>query len=132
MITVAEANASMFVSPEDTEFSFAYIDFETPPTLSAGVEGDYNGNGVVDAADYVLWRKGGPLQNEVDAPGTINQADYDAWRARFGDTAQSDSGSGAAAIPEPAACILVVVGLMVSCLCPATMTCYTRNFGRRY
>ena len=26
-----------------------------------GVAGDYNGNGVVDGADYVLWRKGGPL-----------------------------------------------------------------------
>ena len=27
-----------------------------------GVTGDYNGNGTVDAADYVLWRNGGPLQ----------------------------------------------------------------------
>ena len=39
-----------------------------------GVPGDYNNNGVVDAADYVLWRKGGPLQNEVDTPGTVNAA----------------------------------------------------------
>ena len=49
-----------------------------------GVAGDYNNNGKVDAADYVLWRNGGPLQNEVDAPGTVNGADYTAWRARFG------------------------------------------------
>ena len=34
--------------------------------LPGGVPGDYNGNGVVDMADYVLWRNGGPLQNEVD------------------------------------------------------------------
>ena len=34
-----------------------------------GVPGDFNNNGVVDAADYVLWRKGGPLQNEVDDAG---------------------------------------------------------------
>ena len=53
--------------------------------------GDYNNNGTVDAADYVLWRKGGPLQNEVDTPGVVNAADYTAWRARFG-----NSGSGAA------------------------------------
>ena len=46
--------------------------------------GDYNGNGSVDAGDYVLWRKGGPLQNEVDNPGTVNAADYTAWRARYG------------------------------------------------
>ena len=27
--------------------------------------GDYNGNGVVDGPDYVVWRNGGPLLNEV-------------------------------------------------------------------
>jgi hypothetical protein len=47
-------------------------------------EADYNSNGIVDAADYVLWRKGGPLENEVDTPGTVNAADYTEWRARFG------------------------------------------------
>ena len=39
-----------------------------------GVPGDYNNNGIVDSADYVLWRNGGPLQNEVDNPGTVNAA----------------------------------------------------------
>ncbi len=57
----------------------------------SGVAGDYNDDGTVDAADYVLWRKGGPLANEVDTPGTVNAADYTAWRARFGN---SGSGSG--------------------------------------
>jgi hypothetical protein len=71
------------------------------------VQGDYNNNGVVDAADYVLWRNGGPLQNEVDAPGTINAADYSAWRARFGNT--SGSGSNlASAVPEPCASYLLL------------------------
>lgn len=83
-------------------------------TVPAGVPGDYNGNGTVDAADYVLWRNGGPLQNEVDTPGTVNAADYTAWRARFGNTA----GSGAllsGAIPEPVSLSLfgiVVFGLI--------------------
>jgi len=49
---------------------------------------DYNGNGIVDNADYVLWRKGGPLQNDA-TPG-VQPEDYDVWRARYGDT-----GSGA-------------------------------------
>jgi hypothetical protein len=56
---------------------------------------DFNGNGVVDAADYVLWRK-----------ESSRQADYNTWRAYFGVTA--GSGSGAAdsffsryAVPEP-------------------------------
>jgi len=82
--------------------------------LPAGVPGDYNGNGKVDAADYVLWRNGGPLQNEVDTPGTVNIADYTAWRARFGNTAGAGSGSGvsAAAVPEPTAALLLILGLL--------------------
>src|SRR5262245_24788108 len=37
------------------------------------IPGDFNGNGTVDAADYVVWRKTG---------GT--QADYTTWRTHFG------------------------------------------------
>ena len=60
-----------------------------PTTPPAGVPGDYNNNGIVDSADYVLWHNGGPLQNEVDAVGTVNDADYTAWRSRFGNTSGS-------------------------------------------
>lgn len=66
-----------------------------------GVPGDYNNNGVVDAADYVLWRNGGPLQNEVDTPGVVNAADYAAWRSRLGNTSGSGAGIGSASVPEP-------------------------------
>src|SRR4051794_3409474 len=86
-----------------------YLDSMRFTTPVLGVPGDYNGNGTVDAADYVLWRKGGTLQNEVDTPGTVNAADYAAWRARFGNT--SGAGLGAAAVPEPAACFLLAAGL---------------------
>ena len=41
-----------------------------------GLAGDYNNNGTVDAADYVLWRKTGGSQD-----------DYETWRAHFGETA---------------------------------------------
>lgn len=84
---------------------FDYDEVTGLPPVS--VQGDYNSNGVVDAADYVLWRNGGPLQNEVDAPGTINSADYTAWRARFGNTA-AGLASGAA-VPEPCAQLLLLM-----------------------
>ena len=45
----------------------------TVPTL----QGDYNTDGVVDAADYVVWRK---------TDGT-NPAGYNTWRTNFGRTA---------------------------------------------
>ncbi len=78
-----------------------------PPVL-----GDYNGNGVVDAADYVLWRNGGPLQNEVDDPGTVSPADYTEWRARFGNTSGAGSGLGAANVPEPTGMVLLLLSVV--------------------
>jgi hypothetical protein len=86
----------------------ARLDYDEVTGLApASIQGDYNNNGVVDAADYVLWRNGGPLQNEVDTPGTINAADYTAWRARFGNVSGSGSILGNA-IPEPGACFLLL------------------------
>jgi hypothetical protein len=74
------------------------------------VPGDYNNNGTVDGADYVQWRKGGPLANEVDTPGTVNQQDYVEWRMRFGNPG-AGSGLGTAPIPEPGACVLAALVL---------------------
>ena len=62
---------------------------------------DYNGDGKVDAADYVLWRKN---------DGT--QSGYDAWRANFGQTAASGTGattSANTAIPEPMSFLLLLL-----------------------
>jgi hypothetical protein len=67
------------------------------------IDGDYNQNGVVDAADYVVWRKNlgstNTLPNDT-TPGLVSQADYDVWRMSFGAT--SGAGASLAAVPEPA------------------------------
>lgn len=81
---------------------------------AAGVPGDYNGNNVVDAADYVLWRNGGPLQNEVDTPGTVNAADYTAWRARFGNVSGAGANFEISAVPEAATGMLALMGFLLA------------------
>jgi hypothetical protein len=78
-----------------------------------GVAGDYNGNGTVDAADYVQWRNGGPLQNEGATPNTVTVEDYNFWRARFGATSGSGS-ANSSAVPEPSAAILLLLGVSVA------------------
>lgn len=97
-------------------FTFAISDLTyTGGTALPGVPGDYNSNGVVDDADYVLWRKGvAPLANEVDTTGgagVTNALDYTAWRARFGNVSGSGSGSGLGpgAVPEPTTAVLILL-----------------------
>jgi hypothetical protein len=70
------------------------------------VTGDYNANGVVDAADYVVWRKTlgqtvAGLPADGDGSGTIDTGDFDVWKAHFGNTAGSGAALDPAAIPEP-------------------------------
>jgi hypothetical protein len=74
----------------------------------AGLPGDYNANGIVDAADFVVWRdnldQSATLPND-NSHGMVTQADYDMWRANFG----SSSGANVAhVVPEPAMVILVL------------------------
>jgi hypothetical protein len=71
--------------------------------FKAEPNGDYNADGKVDAADYVLWRKGA---------GT--SAQYAAWRSRFGATMGSGAGLGeSASVPEPSVVILLGVALLM-------------------
>lgn len=85
--------------------------------VSPAVSGDYNNNGAVDAADYVMWRKqfgqNGPgLASDGTGPGgtpdgSVDNLDYTFWRAHFGETSGVGSASGAGSIttssvPEPA------------------------------
>jgi hypothetical protein len=96
------ANAPDMLSFDELRVGLSWASVTAPTAVAPGVAGDYNGNGVVDMADYVLWRNGGPLLNEVNTPGTVDATDYDAWRARFGNTSGSGSGLGSgSAVPEP-------------------------------
>jgi hypothetical protein len=70
----------------------------------AGVIGDYNDDGKVDAADYVVWRKfNGTLTTlpNDSTPGIVSPADLDEWKAHFGMMAMPGGGSSTAAVPEP-------------------------------
>lgn len=73
--------------------------------------GDYNNNGTVDAADYVVWRNNAgtsnPLPNDP-LGGTIGASQYNQWRSHFGQTAGSGAALGAGAVPEPGALVLAI------------------------
>ncbi len=72
---------------------------------SPAMAGDYNNDGIVDAADYIVWRKEGPLFNDP-IPGTMPD-DYTVWRMRYGATTSASAASiNSNPIPEPRASTL--------------------------
>jgi Matrixin len=98
--------------------------------IEPGEPGDYNGNGIVDSADYTVWRdtlgqSGAGLAADGTGPGgvpdgVVDQLDYDFWKANFGNTL-GGSGSGAASaaaspfqelVPEPASLLLLAAAAL--------------------
>ncbi|MCI0333391.1 MAG: PEP-CTERM sorting domain-containing protein [Planctomycetes bacterium] len=83
--------------------------------------GDYNRNGVVEAADYVVWRKtlgdvGMDLLADGNGNDEIDAGDFDVWRAHFGNTFVPGAGGGSASgVPEPST-LWMVLGAVAACL----------------
>ena len=97
---------------------FYVVDLPSSVTLA----GDYNADGSVDAADYVLWRRhvgaqAGTLPNDIDG-GVISTAQYETWRENFGQTGPgvgSTTGHSALAVPEPMTAVLLALITVAMC-----------------
>jgi hypothetical protein len=68
-------------------------------TAEPGLEGDHNNDGIVDAADYVAWRK----------LNTDGEAGYTAFVQNFGEGTPGSGGGGGGQVPEPTAMLLGVL-----------------------
>lgn len=85
----------------------------------APLVGDYTGDGLVDAADYTLWRDtlgqsvtsgtgaDGNGNGVIDGPAGVG-SDYNLWATNYGAPGAATS----VAIPEPASLMLVALGLV--------------------
>ncbi|TWT75649.1 hypothetical protein Pla123a_31590 [Posidoniimonas polymericola] len=94
--------------------SFAYIR-STPLTAN----GDFNSDGLVDAADYTIWRdtldSTEDLRADANGDNVINTADYDIWAATY------DSPIGAAtSTPEPSTAATLVLACVAAGLARTT------------
>lgn len=79
-------------------------------TSMQGLPGDYNEDGLVNAADYTVWRDNlgapaGTLPNDT-VGGVIGTAQYDVWRANYGASLPAVASN----VPEPASMLLVAIG----------------------
>jgi cyclophilin family peptidyl-prolyl cis-trans isomerase len=83
---------------------------------------DYNRNGIVDAADFIVWRKtfgqtGAGLLADGNLNGQIDGGDFTVWQSNFGNTAGGSAGGGASstAVPEPTtALMLLAAGMLLA------------------
>jgi hypothetical protein len=100
-----QADDILYVEFVGSTGNLGYLNAMQIESTTTVLAGDYNNNGVVDAADYVLWR---------DNPSAFggDHAGYDTWRANFGRPPGAGSalhvGGAQAAVPEPASLLLAM------------------------
>ncbi|TWT97758.1 hypothetical protein Pla108_19100 [Botrimarina colliarenosi] len=107
----------------DLVFQFALAGEETLRTgkvvygslvSAVALPGDYNGDNIVDAADYTVWRDANgtsaTLPNDP-TPGTVGASDYTVWASNYG---AALAPANASAVPEPTAVALVAALILGS------------------
>lgn len=80
------------------------------------LQGDYNEDGKVDAADYTVWRDSfgstavstERLAADGNNNGTIDAADYEIWQANFGASLEAETSS---TVPEPSGGVLMLFAM---------------------
>jgi autotransporter-associated beta strand protein len=86
--------------------------------LHVTLPGDFNRNGNVDAADYVVWRRmagqsvaiGTGADGNYD--GIVNELDFDLWKSNFGIGNSAGIGTSTGAVPEPATYVVVALATL--------------------
>lgn len=123
--------STMFPSlPSGKSWRLLYDDtsvaLQVVPTRLAG---DYNGDFMVNAADYTVWRNSlGQAGANLPADGTgqfgvpdgvVNRLDYNFWKQHYGESLGSGSSfpDDASDVPEPTATLL----LLIAAVCFATV-----------
>ncbi|MEX0641609.1 MAG: hypothetical protein WD468_02855, partial [Pirellulales bacterium] len=96
-----------------------YTESTTATFVSIGgvpaLDGDYNGDGMVDAADYVMWRSNvgqmkGTLPNDSSPDDPIGISQYELWTANFGAPSAAAAGgilAESTIVPEGSSIVLL-------------------------
>lgn len=107
-------NPAGWQSPD--QILFAQLDLPAD-----GLVGDYNGDGVVNAADYTVYRDniGGDAaavfaagSRDPGNVGPIGSSDYVSWRANFGNSGAGTIQFALSAVPEPSTFGLIAVATL--------------------
>ena len=103
------AGAAVFTNNAGNSFTL------TQPAVDSA---DFNENGIVDGADFVLWQRhaggsGGLAEGDANNSGNVDGDDLAIWRSQYG---SSGGNAAATAVPEPHSALL-------ACLCSGAIAC---------
>src|SRR5690606_321637 len=82
--------------------------------------GDFNDDGVVDAADYVVWRNSvGSADLAADANGDqmVDATDYAIWKSNYGRVIPTSGPVRPGQVPEPATLLVVASAAVLAACC---------------
>ena len=79
--------------------------------------GDYNDDGLVNAADYTVWRDsygltGSVLAADGNGDEVVDAVDYAVWRNNYGAAASPDLKSPSITVPEPSSALVLAAYLI--------------------
>ena len=109
-----DQSAVTLIPPTGVVTGSSLTSFTISAVQQPTIAGDFNNNGTVDAADYVVWRDNAgttnSLPNDNGIGGIIRQVHYDLWRAHFGSSvAASAAANVSSAVPEPGTHLLLIL-----------------------
>ncbi len=95
--------------PAAQQFALSVVGNSLVLSVAIALNGDFNNDGVVDAADYLVWRNNYGAANEDalngngDGMNDVDTGDYLLWKENFGATAGGAlANASATVVPEPA------------------------------
>ncbi len=104
--------------------SYAWFGLRVASLPEMGLPGDYNDDGVVNLADYTVWRDNLGASDSVlngngdGANGVDVGADYLRWKNNFGAMAELENANVSKVIPEPGSATLLVFLVVAACNLP--------------
>lgn len=108
-------NQFLLPDPEDTGFSFAYIDFNAPPVLQQMENADFDQDGDVDGRDFLIWQRGfgtgtSLAEGDANGNGSVGVEDLAIWQTQYGNAPLVGA---ATAVPEPSTAVVLLWSILI-------------------